>query len=417
MSDIAIQVKNLSKRYLIGKKIQKTEGKQKLLQRATAPFQYLASTLRPPDDDEILWALKDVSLKVKHGEVIGLIGRNGAGKSTLLKILSRITEPTSGQALINGRVGSLLEVGTGFHPELTGRENIYMNGAIMGMKGIEIERKFDEIVAFSGVEKFIDTPVKRYSSGMYVRLAFSVAAHLQSEILLIDEVLAVGDIEFQRKCLGKMGDVAEDGRTVLFVSHNMGVINRLCPKSIYLSNGNVKFRGDTDSVINMYLKDTESITQRRVFFDDDSGAPIKIKQVGITAQDKTDHDNLDINDQICVEIHYEVKYDIKGANISFALKRDGIVLFRSWDTDNNPAILELRRKGTYLTKLSLPKMQFTPGVYSIYVAAGQPGIGVIVQYDDCITLELTNSYHDDNNYSYSRGGILIMPITWRTKKV
>ncbi|MCA9896469.1 MAG: ABC transporter ATP-binding protein, partial [Anaerolineae bacterium] len=201
-----------------------------------------------------LWALKDVSFEVKRGEVVGIVGRNGAGKSTLLKILSRITEPTSGHAEIHGRVGSLLEVGTGFHPELTGRENIYMNGAILGMRRSEIDRQFDEIVAFAEIERFLDTPVKRYSSGMHVRLAFAVAAHLEPEILLVDEVLAVGDVEFQRKCLGKMEDVAQGGRTVIFVSHNMAAVKDLCQRAFLLKEGELEFVGSVDATIRRYLE-------------------------------------------------------------------------------------------------------------------------------------------------------------------
>ena len=205
-------------------------------------------------DGEMLWALKDVSFSVEQGEVLGIIGRNGAGKSTLLKILSRVTAPTNGCVKVKGRIASLLEVGTGFHPELTGRENIYLNGAILGMTRREIARKFDEIVDFAEIEKFIDTPVKRYSSGMYVRLAFAVAAHLESEILLVDEVLAVGDAEFQKKCLGKMGDVASnEGRTVLFVSHNMGAIQTLCPQSVLLENGILAKKGDSDAIVKLYM--------------------------------------------------------------------------------------------------------------------------------------------------------------------
>ncbi len=223
--------------------------REAIVEFASAPFK----SLRKNVATEQLWALKDVSFEVNHGEVVGIIGRNGAGKSTLLKILSRITKPTSGRADIYGRVGSLLEVGTGFHPEMTGRENIYMNGAILGMARREIDRKFDEIVAFSEIEKFLDTPVKRYSSGMYIRLAFAVAAHLEPEILVVDEVLAVGDIEFQKKCLGKMNDVSKSGRTVLFVSHNMAAIQRLCERSIWLEQGGVMKMGDTSSVLQAYL--------------------------------------------------------------------------------------------------------------------------------------------------------------------
>jgi len=213
------------------------------------------------EGNQEFWALKDVSFDVQPGEVIGVIGRNGAGKSTLLKILTRITEPTSGEAFINGRVASLLEVGTGFHPELTGRENVYMNGTILGMKKREIDAKFDEIVAFSELEKFIDTPVKRYSSGMYVRLAFAVAAHLDPEILLVDEVLAVGDASFQKKCLGKMGDVAKEGRTILFVSHNMAAVENLCSQSLYLQNGQIQVKGKTAIVLDQYLRQNQGIAK------------------------------------------------------------------------------------------------------------------------------------------------------------
>ncbi len=256
MSDIAIKVENISKRYRIGLK---EELHDTFFGALASWVKYPLSNFRrvqklskfsgDGESEDIIWALRDVSFEVKHGEVLGIIGKNGAGKSTLLKILCRITEPTSGNASIHGRVASLLEVGTGFHQELTGRENVFLNGAILGMTKIEIERKFDEIVDFSGVEKFIDTPVKRYSSGMRVRLAFAVAAHLEPEILLIDEVLAVGDVEFQKKCLGKMKDVAGEGRTVLFVSHNMAAINNLCKRGIVLSDGKIIYSGKTQDAI------------------------------------------------------------------------------------------------------------------------------------------------------------------------
>src|SRR5881628_3746544 len=246
MSDIAIRVEGISKHYRIGARQERYYTlRDTLTEAVTRPFQKLAAFFsrngagtRTPEAWSI-WALKDVSFDVKRGEVVGIIGRNGAGKSTLLKILSRITEPTEGRAKIHGRVGSLLEVGTGFHPELTGRENIYLNGAILGMKKAEIDWKFDGIVEFAEVEQFIDTPVKHYSTGMYLRLAFAVAAHLEPEILIVDEVLAVGDTAFQKKCLGKMGDVAKEGRTVLFVSHNLAAIENLCSSSFLLDSGRV----------------------------------------------------------------------------------------------------------------------------------------------------------------------------------
>ena len=257
MTEIAIRVENLSKQYRIGAKQERFPTLRDWLADAFAvPFRRLSSTVRGQSSavaDEIIWALKDVSFEVARGEVVGIIGRNGAGKTTLLKILSRITEPTEGQAEIHGRVGSLLEVGTGFHTELTGRENIFLNGAILGMKRAEIGKKFDEIVDFSGVEKFIDTPVKHYSSGMYVRLAFAVAAHLEPEILLVDEVLAVGDVAFQKKCLGRMSDVAGEGRTVLFVSHNMGAVSNLCSRAVLLDNGKLVLDAAADHTIAQYL--------------------------------------------------------------------------------------------------------------------------------------------------------------------
>lgn len=258
MSNPIIEVSELSKLYHIGNKLPYKTLRETLMNAVKSPAKFFRLnssriTDHSSQSSDTFWALKDVSFEVQQGEVIGIIGRNGAGKSTLLKILSRVTEPTEGEVRLRGRVASLLEVGTGFHPELTGRENIFLNGSILGMSKREIDKKFDEIVAFAEVEKFIDTPVKRYSSGMYVRLAFAVAAHLEPEILLVDEVLAVGDAQFQKKCLGKMGDVAKGGRTVLFVSHNMSAIANLCPKTIYLESGSIKKFDNTDSVIPLYL--------------------------------------------------------------------------------------------------------------------------------------------------------------------
>lgn len=262
MSDVAIQVEHLSKEYKIGSRQSFKTFRDNLSEAMHAPLRRLSSVVRWPSlggsqartvDDRYIWALKDISFKVRRGEVLGIIGPNGAGKTTLLRILSRITEPTEGRAEIHGRVGSLLEVGTGFHPELSGRENVYLNGAILGMKKAEIDRKFCEIVEFSGVEKFIDTPVKRYSSGMYVRLAFAVAAYLDPEILLVDEVLAVGDVTFQKKCLGKMGEVAAVGRTVLLISHNMGAIKSLATTVLWLNDGRVREIGESRAVVDNYL--------------------------------------------------------------------------------------------------------------------------------------------------------------------
>jgi lipopolysaccharide transport system ATP-binding protein len=257
MSDIAIRCEGISKQYRIGERERYKALRDVITDAVRRPFRRLRQAATTTDRNgsgrPTIWALQDVSFEVKQGEVVGIIGRNGAGKSTFLKILSRITEPTCGYAEVNGRVGSLLEVGTGFHPELTGRDNIFLSGAILGMKKAEIARKFDEIVGFAEVEKFIDTPVKHYSSGMYVRLAFAVAAHLEPEILLVDEVLAVGDLEFQKKCLGKMGQVAKGGRTIILVSHSMASIASLCSTGVYLSGGRLGYHGPVDEAINRYL--------------------------------------------------------------------------------------------------------------------------------------------------------------------
>lgn len=258
MSNPIIKVNNLSKRYRIGAKERYLTFRDAIVDGISAPLRNLAKLRKltefkaSDDEEDVIWALRDVSFEVNEGEVLGIIGRNGAGKSTLLKILSRITEPTSGLIEIHGRLSSLLEVGTGFHPELTGRENIFLNGAILGMRKWEIEKKFDEIVRFAEIEKFIDTPVKRYSSGMYVRLAFAVAAHLEPEILVVDEVLAVGDIAFQKKCLGKMKEVAKGGRTVLLVSHNMGAIRSMCENAILLDKGQIIKKGNANEIVRYY---------------------------------------------------------------------------------------------------------------------------------------------------------------------
>jgi len=297
MSDTAIRAEKLSKKYSLGAaKVHHNTLRDHLVGSLKSLFK---KERRPSQDASIFWALQGVSLEIKQGEVVGIIGRNGAGKSTLLKILARITDPTTGMAEIHGRVGSLLEVGTGFHSELTGRENTYLNGAVLGMTKKEIDRKFDEIVAFAEVERFVDTPVKHYSSGMYLRLAFAVAAHLEPEILLIDEVLAVGDIAFQRKCLGKMGDVAKQGRTILFVSHNMAAVESLCSTAYLLENGQLVESGMTKTVIDAYLSTIPTLCNTslehrpdregsgRLRFTDielrlDEGVPTEVAQTGKT---------------------------------------------------------------------------------------------------------------------------------------
>ena len=290
MSDVAIRVEGLGKRYRIGRRTAPYRSlRESLTNAAMAPWRRLRHGFHRTDGasgDDTIWALKDVSLEVRRGEVVGVIGRNGAGKSTLLKVLSRITEPTEGRVELNGRVGSLLEVGTGFHLELTGRENIFLNGAILGMRRAEILRKFDEIVAFAEIDKFLDTPVKHYSSGMYVRLAFAVAAHLEPEILLVDEVLAVGDAAFQKKCLGKMELVAAEGRTVLFVSHSMASVARLCPRTLLLQTGTVCVDGPSKHALARYLSDGAHSPASRVWTDVSSapGGPV-VRIVAVRVRD------------------------------------------------------------------------------------------------------------------------------------
>src|SRR2546428_751426 len=294
MGDIAIRVENLGKRYRIGQRLRYQTFRDALSGVLSAPFRGVHSYLsgqRPSEchheSDDVIWALKDVSFDVKYGEVIGVIGRNGAGKSTLLKILSRITKPTEGCAEIHGRVGSLLEVGTGFHPDLTGRENIYLNGAILGITKRDIDRKFDEIVAFAEIEKFLDTPVKHYSSGMYMRLAFAVAAHLEPEILLVDEVLAVGDAAFQKKCLGKMGDITEKGRTVIFVSHNMGAVASLCQTGLVLDTGRIRFVGPVNEAAELYLGQFSVANELPLGLRHDRTGSGEVKLIGFQLESET----------------------------------------------------------------------------------------------------------------------------------
>ncbi len=353
MGTPAIRVEKLSKMYRIGAKEQQPQTLIETLRRAAAsPLDYLRSTLRPPREEEIFWALRDISFEVKRGDVVGIIGRNGAGKSTLLKILSRITEPTSGRAIINGRVGSLLEVGTGFHPELTGRENIFLNGAIMGMRGNEIQRKFDEIVDFSGVEKFIDTPVKHYSSGMYVRLAFAVAAHLEPDILIIDEVLAVGDAAFQKKCLGKMSDVATGGRTVLFVSHNMAAVQQLCQSGMVLNEGAVSFQGDIGSTINHYAQDvkiiqTVNLAERR----DRTGSQwLKFIKVGLFDASGNEQQRVISGQDVFIRFYYVSEKVMPDAavNIAFNVRSSqGYLLTNLNSLDVDKSIMNLHPTGYF----------------------------------------------------------------------
>ena len=346
MATAVIEVEDLGKRYTLGE----TVGRRSVGEALVGGLRRLG---RRPARDE-LWSLRDVSFEVAEGEAIGVVGRNGAGKSTLLKILSRITEPTTGVARVYGRVGSLLEVGTGFHPELTGRENTYLNGAILGMPRREIDRRFDEIVEFAGVARFLDTPIKRYSSGMYLRLAFAVAAHLDPDILVVDEVLAVGDAEFQRRCLGKMATVEQEGRTVVFVSHDMGAISRLCQRAIWLDHGAVEQVGPTNEVVQAYLASAAAAGHAR--FDDGLGSgPFVLHEVVVVDGDGRRIDHVLRDQAFAVELHFELRERVRGfdASVLVTTSRGVRLLDESW-SDAVPE--DPGAPGRYVARVTVPPM-------------------------------------------------------------
>lgn len=360
-----------------------------------------------------IWALKDVSFEVKHGEVVGIIGRNGAGKSTLLKILSRITEPTEGEARIYGRVGSLLEVGTGFHPELTGRENIYLNGAILGMKKAEIDRRFDDIVAFAEVEKFLDTSVKHYSSGMYVRLAFAVAAHLEPEILIVDEVLAVGDALFQKKCLGKMGEVAKEGRTVLFVSHNMAAVENLCGRSILLQFGKVVADSESSKTITEYFNsfattDTEGNLES---FKRDAGLVPIIRQIEFLDQDKQPAKTVRVGAPLTVRIYYKHSEPIKRPYFGLIFETvGGVKVFWVQSQLQGDGLPDLPAVGVVVCHI--PRVPLVPGVYFI-----QPGCGTGTTQLDLVPrarqLQITEAdFFGTGRLPSAVQGLVVVEATW-----
>jgi lipopolysaccharide transport system ATP-binding protein len=368
----AIRVRNLGKKYTLGGPHEKYfTFRDAIVNSVKAPFKRLSS----PDPHHEFWALKDVSFDVEQGEVVGIIGRNGAGKSTLLKILSRITSPTEGTVDLYGRVGSLLEVGTGFHPELTGRENIYLSGSILGMKKREIEDKLDEIVKFSEIEKFLDTPAKRYSSGMYVRLAFAVAAHLEPEILLVDEVLAVGDAAFQKKCLGKMGEVAKEGRTVLFVSHNMGAVTSLCSKAILLNSGKVEYIGETRATIEKYSTDSEfgtSFDLENICHENRPQDYARLTRISLFDENFNPSYSFFMGRPIIIRIECRCHNKMENAEIGFkigSLLGGNIHLFPSvWEGFN----IDLE-EGEYTFEITIPQLLLWPGKYFIGCWISKPG--------------------------------------------
>ncbi len=365
MNQSALKVEAVGKRFQLGATESYTTLRESLVRFGKAPWK--ATRTRRNNDNPTIWALEDISFDVDHGEVLGIIGHNGAGKSTLLKILSRITEPTRGSIEIRGRVGSLLEVGTGFHPELTGRENIFLNGAILGMKRVEIRRKFDEIVAFAEIERFLDTPVKRFSSGMYMRLAFAVAAHLDPEILLVDEVLAVGDLAFQNKCLRKMKDVSSTGRTVILVSHNMGAIHRLCPRCLLLDHGRLAMDGPTEDVVRAYIAhgidEVGIVTQPPA-----PRKPIHLRRAYTATREDNHQRDFRFDEGLSIVVEFEVNREIADCAVWVGLRTvEQVWVLGSTDSDSDESRLGTRNPGYYRTQLDLPASWLNAGMYEVVV--------------------------------------------------
>lgn len=423
MSNPTIRVEEISKMYRIG--VQAVKPKTRLGavgQTLASPLRYLRTMTREPTEDEILWAVRDVSFEVNEGNVLGIIGRNGAGKSTLLKILSRVTEPTHGQAILNGRVGSLLEVGTGFHPELTGRENVYLNGAILGMRNEEIKRKFDEIVDFSGVEQFLDTPVKRYSSGMRVRLAFAVAANLDPEILIVDEVLAVGDAEFQRKCLGKMSTVAGEGRTVLFVSHNMSAVAQLCDSLIWLDKGQVHMRGETEHIVAQYLTSEANVFGVQEW--PEGFARSGVDEFALHAVRILDGNNrvsamLDGNEPFLIETEYDVKLPLDYCRIGLTITTvEGVTVFEAYDIDE-PGYAGERTTGRHVSRCRVPGHLLRPGRFTVSVKAGIPNKKNFARADHLLTFDVkgTAATGLQAGERKERAGIIAPRLDWERRSL
>ncbi len=406
MSNLAIEAHGISKQYRIGAAAYYYTLRESLARLARAPFRRRERT---PRTDQLFWALRDVSFTLRHGDVLGIVGKNGSGKSTLLKVLSRITEPTEGRAIVRGRVASLLEVGTGFHFELTGRENVFLNGSILGMKRAEIARKFDEIVSFAEVERFIDTPVKHYSSGMFLRLAFAVAAHMEPEILIVDEVLAVGDAAFQRKSLGKMSEVAGEGRTVIFVSHNMPTVLRLCNVGLLLNSGQVVAEGAIQNVVNAYVRQGVELAGERQF------EPSARADVAFTAVRLRDCRNaisaqINLSEGVFVELDYLVRQPIRAAQIAFRLyNSDGTCVLTSTDFDSDLSRYEATQAaGAYTARAFLPSNYLRAGSYYLELVAQVPHVRPLDHIQNGISFEVL----DDGSVT-SQGGArpgVIAPI-------
>jgi lipopolysaccharide transport system ATP-binding protein len=422
MNNVAIHIENLGKSYRLG--AQRT-GYQTLraamADAVTASCRRFSSLFQRSDEekaDNIIWALRDITCEIQRGEVVGIIGGNGAGKSTLLKILSRITEPTTGFAEIHGRVSSLLEVGTGFHPELTGRENIYLNSAILGMRKAEIERKFDDIVAFAETERFIDTPVKHYSSGMYLRLAFAVAAYLEPDILMVDEVLAVGDASFQKKCLGRMGEVASEGRTVLFVSHNLGAITQLCARAVWIDKGQVRLTGPAEEVVTSYLT---SATEGQANGPDKQAigwTSSKVPAQLVTVQLLTEHDQPTAMTQFSsgfkIQITYRILESIRGMAVICKLTDAfGHAVWTSWDTDTTDWNTRSRNVGQYRSVCTVPGGIIRPGGYSLSVGF----VGSQSAYDICENVSAFEVSEVGYVLNADRVGIITPLLQWEVESI
>ena len=409
-----IRVEHVSKRFRIGLVHQRYQTlSEKITDALSAPLRTFRRIQTPKTDaEDTIWALRDISFDVPEGQVLGIIGRNGAGKSTLLKILSRITEPTEGSLTLRGRVVSLLEVGTGFHPELTGRENIFLNGAILGMKQAEIASKFDEIVSFSEVEQFIDTPVKRYSSGMYLRLAFAVAAHLEPEILVMDEVLAVGDAEFQKKCLGKMGDVARQGRTVLFVSHNMSAILRLTQETIILEKGRLVLRAPSPQAVDYYLSAGHASSGERFWEEDEvpaGAAPFRPVALRLRDSKHKIVDSIRSTEPFVIEMEYCLDVPVTGLRIGFYLNTTRAEsVFTSFDTDD-PDMFEKytnRQAGRYISRCTVPPDMLNSGRYSLGVNASSFQIRRYFQDEDALGFNVDSTGAPGMHWPEQRDGVV-----------
>lgn len=420
---LAIQVQDLGKRYQIGASVDYRTLRETLVQAATAPIRRLRTKdhSTPNGDPGHIWALRHVDFEVQQGQVLGVIGKNGAGKSTLLKLLSRITEPTEGRAVIRGRVGSLLEVGTGFHPELTGRENIFLNGAILGMRRAEIDTKFDEIVSFAEVEKFIDTPVKRYSSGMYLRLAFAVAAHLEPEILLVDEVLAVGDAAFQRKCLGKMSDVAQEGRTVLFVSHNMSAILRLTQETLVIDQGSLVMRAPSPEAVDYYMTSGLAQSGERVWGEEAAElSPFRPMAVRVLDEAGRVNGQVMAHKGFQVEFEYQIKREITGLRVGMYLFTSRAEpIFTSFDTDETGRFEQLtnRQPGRYVSRATIPADLINEGRFVIGVNASSYRIQSYFTDEYALTFTADAAGTPGSHWPERRVGPVRPALVWEIEKL